>query len=172
VIRAVALFAVLLFVTLSTGCGMTVQQVANADVVISAGVVSAAQALWPSIYSLIPAADQVQAQKDFNVALLTVSTQAAVVQDGVTMLSTTDLLKQLALLDDAIMKIVNLVNAFRNLSPDPLIQKSIRQLNDKCAGAHNMAVAMKIKAASGASHTELRHMAVALNAEVTQGMAL
>ena len=170
-IRAVALFAVLFLVTLSTGCGMTIQQVANADVVISAGVVSAAQALWPSIYALIPAADQAQAQKDFNVALLTVSTQAAIVQDGVATLSTTDLLRQLALLDDAIVKIVNLVNAFRNLTPDPVIQKAIKQLNDKCTSTHNMSVAMKIKAASGASRTELRHMAIALNAEVT-GMAL
>lgn len=171
-ISAIGLIVVCLFALTVSGCGMTIQQLANADVVLSAGVVAGAQALWPSIYSLIPAADQPQAQKDFNVALLTVSTQAAVIQDGVEAMSTTDLMQQLALLDDAIVKIVNLINAYKNLSPDPMIQKSIKQLNDKCTRAHGMAVSMKIKAASGGSHQELRHMAIELNAAITQGMSL
>ena len=171
VLRTLMLVTFVLFALVATGCGATLQQIASADVVISAGVVAGLQALWPSIYSLIPAAQQAQATADYNVALLTLTTQAAVVQDGISALSTADLEQQLLLLDDAITKIVALVNAYKNLSNSPAYAKAFAQLSAHADQAHAKVQGIRAKLAAGAPRAEVRRDIRELDALLTQGMS-
>ena len=131
--------AIALALTLSTAsCGLSVLQLAQYDVAISADVIAASNAVWPAILGMIPAASQPQAQKDFNLAILAISTQEAVVQDAINAGQSQNLVAELAALDDAITKIVTLIDAFQNATKisDPTIVSAIAELHARASLAH------------------------------------
>ena len=116
---------------LCASCAIPLLTIAQDSVIVTNGVISAAEALWPSIVSLIPTSQQAQANKDFNLSILSLSTAESVVQDAVAAGTSTNLVAQLAAVDDAITKIVGLIDQFEaaNASGDPRIAAAINELH-------------------------------------------
>lgn len=126
--------------TCVVGCGLTLIQTAQLSISICSAVITSATAVWPAIEAMLPADKQAVATRDFNLAILSLSTAESVVQDAITIGSTTDLLKQLQAVDDAITKLVTLVNNFKALAAatsgaSPQIDAAVEVLHSRAASA-------------------------------------
>jgi hypothetical protein len=133
----IAVTGVCVVAGLSTGCtsSMTPAQVAQEVLVVTGITVQIAQSVWVDVYPLIPAAQQAQAQRDFSLAILSVQTAEATLQDAVTIGSTTNYATQIAALEDAISKLIALVDAFNT----PAVQAANTSLTAHVQLLHKVA---------------------------------
>ncbi len=106
-----------LFALFSTGCGASIQQIAEDTLLATNVAVAAAQSAWPEIYAAIPAADQPKAQVAYNDAIDSIQTAEGLIQDALNAGNTKDLSVQIAALEDAVAKVAALIAQYEAITP-------------------------------------------------------